>query len=339
MILTIAIPTYNRPDKIKNTVVRLLPQLTPDVQILILDNCSPVVVKDYLANKMGKDVLDKVKIVRHRVNVGGDVNFQRCFELSETPFTWMLGDDDEIEENAVELILGELERYKDHDLIGINFNSNCNTTSRTQPVIISSIAELSKKLDHFGNWLFISTSVYKTEEYLKHIRYQSWGAYSMASQLVPPMIAISKNKTFVLSEKYIVTNHRPEGNDKWSDFQLALSLSTLLEAPVGFKKDEFIDFGKKMATWIGLYPGDAFYMLLKSVNYDIDVIDDYHIYIFKQLYKRTSVFRSDSMAHLIQYHQSLFLLKNKWLLKLMLRLVPGIKARSEGKASFHLFMR
>lgn len=339
MILTIAIPTYNRPDKVTNTVVRLLPQLTPDVKISIFDNCSPVVVKDYLANKLGKEVLDKVEVIRHRVNIGADSNFQRCFELCETPYIWMLGDDDRIEDNAVEIILNELEKYKAYDLIGINFNSNCNTFERTKPVTISSASELANKLDHFGNWLFISTSVYKTEEYLKHIRYQAWGAYSMASQLVAPMVAVSKNKTFVLSEKYIVTNIRQDANDKWSDFQLALSLPTLIEAPVGFKKDEFLQFGKKLETWLGLYPGDALYTILKSVDYNIDLIDNYHIYIFSQLFRRSFPFRAKKLQQLLQYYQCLFLLKNKALLKLLFKLIPKMKEKSEEKGPFKLFTR
>ncbi|MDB5249660.1 MAG: hypothetical protein JWQ40_4054 [Segetibacter sp.] len=342
MVLTIAIPTYNRPDKVKNTVLRLLPQLTADVKIVILDNCSMVVIKDHLENTIGKEVSEKVEVVRNRVNIGADSNFQRCFELCTTPYLWMLGDDDKIEDNAVGLILGELEKYKHLDLIGINFNSNCNTFKRTAAVTISSTAELAEKLDHFGNWLFISTSVYKAEEYLKHIRYQAWGAYSMASQLVPPMVAISKNKTFILSEKYIVTNIEADEDDpggKWSNYQLALSLPTLIEAPVGFKKDEFKKFGQKLETWLGLYPGDALYIILRSVNYNIDLIDDFHIYLYKQLFYRSFLFRSNKKFQAMQYYQCLFLLKNKKALKLLVKLVPKIKKKADEKGSFSLFKR
>ncbi len=342
MLLTIAIPTYNRPDKIKNTVARLLPQLNADVKILILDNCSDIAVKDHLEKEIGIEVSEKVEVVRNRVNIGADSNFQRCFELCNTPYIWMPGDDDDLEKNAVELILGELEKYKDDDLIGINFNSDCNTVTRTAPVIISSIGDLANKLDHFGNWLFISTSVYKTEEYLKHVRYQAWGAYSMASQLVPPMIAISKNKTFILSEKYIVTNIKAKEDDpggKWSNFQLALSLPTLVEAPVGFKKDEFRKFGKKLETWIGLYPGDALYIIIKSVDYNIGLVDDYHVYIFKQLFWRSFPFRSRKAFQFIQYLQCLFLLQNKSILKLLFKSNSKMRRKSQESASFYLFRR
>lgn len=342
MLLTVAIPTYNRPEKVKNTILRLLPQLTGDVKVTVHDNCSSVVIKDYLAEEIGSEVLSKIEVVRNRVNIGADSNFQRCFELCTTSYIWMLGDDDKIEENAITLILDELNKYKDLDLIGINFNSDCNEVERTKPVFISSTSDLANKLDHFGNWLFISTSVYKTEEYLKHIRFQAWGAYSMASQLVPAMIAISKNKTFVLSEKYIVTNLKAQQNDKggkWSDFQLALSLATLMEAPVGFKKDEFREFGDKMKIHFGIYPGEAVYIILKSVDYNLNLIDDYHIYIFKQLFWRTVTFRPRKTFQFIRYYQSLLLLKNKWLLRLILNLLPRLKNMSEKKVPFYLFTR
>ena len=342
MFLTIAIPTYNRPDKVTNTLLRLMPQLSADVKVVIHDNCSDTIIKDYLVEKIGAEILEKIEVVRNRINIGADSNFQRCFEMCTTPFIWMPGDDDKLEDNAVELILSELKKYHDYDLIGINFDSNCNTVSRTTPIIISSTSDLANKLDHFGNWLFISTSVYKTDEYLKHINHQAWGAYSMASQLVPPMIAISKNKTFILSEKYIVTNIRAKQDDsggKWSDFQIALSLPTILEAPVGFKKDEYKKFGASMVFLCSIYPGDSLYVILKSINYNIDLIDDYHVHIYKQQFWRSYPLRTKKFIQLLQYYQCLFLLKNKVVLKLLLKLTSKIKNKAEEKAPFYLFKR
>lgn len=338
IILTIAIPTYNRPDRVKNTIFRLLPQLTSQVKILVLDNCSNVNVKDHLKEQIGENVLDKIQVTRHRVNIGGDANFQRCFELCDTPYIWMLGDDDVVQENAVNLILEEINNFKDHDLIGINFNSNCCKVERKSAVTISSTAELAEKLDFFGNWLFISTSVYKTEEYLKHIRYQAWGAYSMASQLVPPMIAISNNKMLVLSEKYIVSNIPQDIDKKWSDFQISLSITALLEAPVGFTKDGYKKFGKKLRQQFVLL-GEIVYSILKSVNFNIDLIDDYHIYIFRQIYNRTIEFRENKLKQKMIFYAWLFFLKNKFFLKLVWRSVPHIRKRAKNSIFFHLFKR
>lgn len=338
IILTIAIPTYNRPDRVKNTISRLLPQLTSQVKVLVLDNCSKVNVSDYLKEQIGADVLNKVQVIRHRVNIGGDANFQRCFELCDTPFIWMLGDDDQVEENAVGLILEEIINFEDNDLIGINFNSNCCKVERRTAVTISSTAQLAEKLDFFGNWLFISTSVYKTEEYLKHIRYQAWGAYSMASQLVPPMLAISNNKTLVLSEKYIVSNIPQDLDKKWSDFQISLSITSLLEAPIGFTKDDYRKFGKKLKQQFVLL-GEIIYSILKSVNFNIDLIDDYHIYIYRQIYNRTIEFRDNKLKQKLIFYSWLFFLKNKFLLKLLWRFVPHLRKRAKNSIFFHLFKR
>lgn len=342
MILTIAIPTYNRPDKVRNTLLSLIPQLNSNVFIRVLDNHSDVDVKSYVQNDIAPEIADRIEIVRHRVNIGADANFQRCVELCETPYFWMLGDDDKVEPNAVELILSEIEKYKNLDLIGFNFNSNCVIgVKREVPILISSTKELAEKLDVFGNWLFISTSVYKTQEYLKHIRYQAFGSYGLASQLVPPMVAISKGKTFVLSEKYIVTNIPVENlNEKWSDVQLALGLSTLLETPVGFKKDEYYSFGKKLEVHFNcLFPGDILYIILKSINYNIDLIDNYHIYLFKQLIFRTFEFRALRFTQVMQFIVCLFLLKNRSILKMLLRRVPKIKKKAEMTVPFLLFKR
>jgi glycosyltransferase involved in cell wall biosynthesis len=342
MILTIAIPTYNRPTKVRNTLLRLIPQLNDQVFLRILDNHSETDVKSFVQNDIPAAVANKIEIIRHKVNIGGDSNFQRCFELCETPYIWMIGDDDMVAENAVELILKEIEFFKDYDLIGINFNSNCCNKQRVTPVTINSTKELAYKLDSFGNWLFISTSVYKTKEYLKYIYMAGWGAYSMASQVVPAMMAISKNKVFVLSDKYIVTNIPVEDvNTKWSDYQLALSLSSLLEAPVGFRGDEYKAFGQKLDMHFNcIYPGDIVYCILKSVNYNIDLIDNYHVYIYRQLIEKTFEFRTARrFTQLSQYYIGLFLLKNKGVLKALSSFMPGIKTKASQSVPFHLFKR
>ena len=339
MILTIAIPTYNRPEKVRKTLLSLIPQLKENVFITVLDNCSDVDLRTYLQQDIPPSFANSIEVIRHKVNIGADANFQRCVELCTTPYIWILGDDDRVESNAVSSILEELNNFKHLDLIGINFNSNCCQVERKSPVTISSTAELAEKLDFFGNWLFISTSVYKTEEYLKHVRFQMWGAYSMASQLVAPMVAISKNKTLVLSEKYIVSNVPvADRNAKWSDFQISLSLTTLLEANVGFKDDDYYKFGKKLKYQFVLI-GEIVYSILKSVNFNIDLIDDYHIYIYKQIYNRTIEFRDNRFKQSIIFYSWLFFLRNKVLLKVFWKLVPHIRKRAKDSLFFYLFKR
>ena len=338
MFLTVAIPTYNRPDKLTDTVVRLLPQLTTEVKLLVLDNCSETIIKDYLGTELGNEVLNKVEVVRHRVNIGADANFQRCFELCTTPYIWLLGDDDRIAPDAIKLIIHEINKFKHLDLIGINFNSSLCMGDRTKSVTINNKKELIEKLDHFWNWVFISTTIYKTDEYLKNLRFTSVGAYSMVSQLYPAMISIcNSNKVFVLSNTYIVDNQNGI-KPAWSRLQLNLALTSILELPVKFKSNEHLDFGRKLsAEFIPL--GAVFVALLKSINWDVDLIDKYHIYIFKQLYTRTYQFRDNRFVESIKYRFGLLLLYNKVLTKILIKNVPWFKKKAEDIQPFFLFER
>jgi hypothetical protein len=160
----------------------------------------------------------------------------------------------------------------------------------------------------------------------------------MASQLVPPMLAISNNKTLVLSEKYIVSNIPQDLDNKWSDFQISLSITSLLEAPIGFTKDDYKKFGKKLKQQFVLL-GEIVYSILKSVNFNIDLIDDYHIYIYKQIFNRTIEFRENKQKQKLIFYGWLFFLKNKFLLKLLWRFVPHIRKRAKNSIFFHLFKR
>ncbi len=342
MTLTIAIPTYNRPDKVLNTVKMLIPQLNSNVRISILDNCSDINVKDYLEISIQNLSSYPINVIRHKVNIGADANFARCFELCDTPWIWTLGDDDLVIEDAIDIILNEIQLYNNHDLIGFNFNSNCNCNKaeRNKPILISNTHEMANNLDFFGNWLFISTAVYKTQEYFKYIQFATWGAYSMASQIVPAMLAISNNKTFVLSEKTIANNiPLDDVDERWSAVKLSMVITSLLEAPVKFNKD-YMAFGKKLAVQQLVPIGAPAYVIIKSVNDDLSLIDDYHLYLYKQFYYRSIDFRKNKFKVFLMFRVWYFLLKHTSILALIMKVFKRrFDTNKKAFGRFDLFLR
>lgn len=116
-ILTIAIPTYNRPEKIKIQVELLLPQLDDRVDLVIYDNCSDIPVETLFESSE----LSQFHLVRNRINVGADANIARCFENCTTKWLWTLSDDDLVKEDAVTNILNEL--VNDEQSVFINLCS------------------------------------------------------------------------------------------------------------------------------------------------------------------------------------------------------------------------
>lgn len=108
-LLSIYIPTYNRPEEIQRQVRLLLPQLKDDVILIVLDNCSDIPVR----NLFTSDELQKFTIKRNKVNIGGDANIARCFEDCSTSWLWTLSDDDFVKDNSVEIVLNEILKHKE----------------------------------------------------------------------------------------------------------------------------------------------------------------------------------------------------------------------------------
>lgn len=186
VILTISIPTYNRPDQIKQQVRLLLPQLTSEVKLIIRDNCSPTPV-DTLFTTEEKALFS---IVRNNVNIGADANIARCLESCDTEWCWILGDDDYISSNAIKIILNALFKYT--DAVWFNFESERNLQ-------ISSSYEFYKSLSSatsFGNSFWISKCIYNSRKLKPYMAEYYANLSSMIGQLAV-LIAYSINNNFV----------------------------------------------------------------------------------------------------------------------------------------------
>lgn len=152
-ILTIGIPTYNRPDDIQKTVRSLLPQLNGKVKLVIHDNCSDTPVKDLFTDE------EKVKfsIIRNKVNIGGDANIAGVIYYAETKWVWTLGDDDLPVPNAVDIILEQIERHPNE--LYLKFGSTIEKETNS----LEELVELCKIRHFYPNLLFISVTVFNRE--------------------------------------------------------------------------------------------------------------------------------------------------------------------------------
>lgn len=105
--LTIAIPTYNRLPKLKQTIARVL-KITKGkpVEILISDNGSTDGTREYLQMLMQ----DRVRVFFNEKNLGMDRNFLNCFNKAHGEYVMLLGDDDLLLEKGLCSILEAIEK-------------------------------------------------------------------------------------------------------------------------------------------------------------------------------------------------------------------------------------
>ncbi|MEY3601825.1 MAG: hypothetical protein RL169_1069 [Armatimonadota bacterium] len=162
-ILTIAIPTYNRFETLCTNLSRLVPLLTQDVCVLVLDNASTDDTRNLTDWVKANHPDASIRVIRNITNVGAGANVTRCFELAETPWVWTLSDDDPVKPDAVTGILDVIARNP--TAAYINMQSTAIPDELRRPADLelhcSTIADLAEKLDFMPNLLLSSTGVFR----------------------------------------------------------------------------------------------------------------------------------------------------------------------------------
>ncbi len=168
MKLTIAIPTYNRPEAIQKQVRNLLPQLREGVQLIVYDNASEIPVQSLFTEEEKR----LFAIHRNPVNVGAEANICKCFEACcNSEWGFIPGDDDELYPDAVFRILKQMEKYP--DAVFINFGCEKDEILDSEEACLLSLAD---GWESFGNTLWLSKGVYHTGR--MHESYYELNVYS-----------------------------------------------------------------------------------------------------------------------------------------------------------------
>lgn len=209
-ILTIGIPTYNRPESIKRTVKALLPQLNEKVVLKVWDNCSDTPIADLFSDEDKK----KFIIERNKANIGGDANICGVIYHAETKWVWDLGDDDGPLDNAVATILNYVERFP--DALFFKFNSYIEKDLHS----FDDLVDICKHQWIFNNFLFISTSIYNREKLINDIQHFYVNLSSMIGQTIFILKHIEKKEEdcYFISKKIVY--HTPGGVQEESDREI-----------------------------------------------------------------------------------------------------------------------
>jgi glycosyltransferase involved in cell wall biosynthesis len=107
--LTVAVPTYDRPhllDQALASIQEACRRTTTPVEVLVVDNASPGDTSDVARRYAG--VIPNFRYECQASNIGGEANFFSCIEKASGAHVWVVGDDDVVEPESVEAILGML---------------------------------------------------------------------------------------------------------------------------------------------------------------------------------------------------------------------------------------
>ena len=117
MLLSICIPTYNRPESLRNCLNSISKQNLKNFEVCISDNASK-----FDLNKIIKPFKKKlrIKFVRNKKNQGFAMNVLNVSKMATGKFIWFLGDDDLVTNNSINHLLNLIKENKDINFFWIN---------------------------------------------------------------------------------------------------------------------------------------------------------------------------------------------------------------------------
>jgi len=228
--LTIVIPTYNRLEKLQQTVNIIAPQLKKDVSLLIIDNASPVSVESNLIiPKLPFD--GRIKIIRNQTNIGGNANIARAIELCETRWLWILGDDDCPALDAVSEIKRAIRSHPEAIFIKSNFR-NKDHRWRDGDVVCGTRSDFFREASTLGEIMFISSSVVNAAK----LRADAAKSFHYAMSCAPILSAILggdlERKEYAFSScQFLLEPASPEREETYSTLTLLLGVGLLRDIP------------------------------------------------------------------------------------------------------------
>ncbi|MDR2010195.1 MAG: glycosyltransferase [Bacteroidales bacterium] len=121
-IISIAIPTFNRAEHLRENLENILPQIydkQEEIELLINDNASTDNTSEIVMNiKDGYNF--PILYTKHPNNIGICENFNDVVDKTQGKYVFLMGDDDLLSPNFFDIILNILSQNEDFGIIHFN---------------------------------------------------------------------------------------------------------------------------------------------------------------------------------------------------------------------------
>ena len=114
--LSICIATYNRAEYIGETLESIIPQVTEEVEIVVVDGASTDNTEEVMHGYLQR--CDRIRYVRLPAKGGVDQDFCKAIEVAKGEYCWPFPDDDLLNPGAISTLLHEVK--KGYSLIVVN---------------------------------------------------------------------------------------------------------------------------------------------------------------------------------------------------------------------------
>jgi glycosyltransferase involved in cell wall biosynthesis len=239
-VLEVVIPTYNRPSALRRTVAALLPQLKEGVRIRIIDNASDYNPVEILGDLLhAASSVPSVLVERNVCNIGIAGNVLRCFERANAEWMYLLGDDDCVMPDLVQIALRTADEHKDVDQV--NFSS---FFVRSSTSTCRGLEDALQTLDSYANWNFISANMYRVSSFRRHLRIGYDFAGSFAPHIALSLSCLAMGGSIVYSTDKTVDRPEVEAGQHWDWTLFCIRHGLIAEHPALNDNLRFLLMGK-----------------------------------------------------------------------------------------------
>ena len=302
--LEILLVTYNRKEYLQRTFNQILSNTSPirNFDITILDNASTDGTSELIEEYCKK--MPNLRHIRHKINIGGDANICRAFELgvsSGKEYVWVLCDDDKFDFSNWNMVENEIANGTDIVCVA-NY-------------VFPKESYFKNKAYQIFQLTFVPAGIYKTSLINNTVLTNMYNAtYTLFQQSCITIEAINKNKHIAVLKNAIV-----DSGLHYEDACCDVSYTRATDKNNILKRRKYI-------SWILGYSNILY--LLKNVDFEKDCMDIAipHVEIFGSwhaFYDRiiTLYFNYDKFEYFFEIFK---LLKNKRKALLLFNLVSPI---------------
>jgi glycosyltransferase involved in cell wall biosynthesis len=198
--VTVAIPTYNRDDYLRQAIASVLAETDIDLELLIVDTASPANVKEIVGSFNDA----RVNYFYHPMNLGMVGAANKCIELCQTEFLMVLSDDDRLLKDGLKKLYNKIVNNPEvaaviGSVVAINDRSE-----NTETITIASVDQLLDKATFYKQYLTGQIAVQPSAVLVRKSVLSEAGQYDPKIQYCPDMdlwlrVAL-KGKVFLVAD-------------------------------------------------------------------------------------------------------------------------------------------
>ena len=217
-LVSILIPTYNRPEYLQHAIASAVNQTYSNIEIIICDDGS---------NPEIKAIVDKypyIKYFKNETNLGHTKNYTKCFDLASGEFIAYLMDDDDFHHQKIDIMIGIFLNNSNQNISLITSKRNLidkdgallpdsfNTPIVPQTTLINGIEAGDFMLKNIFNFIGEPTTPIFRKSDIQDIFYFMEREYKVCSDMVTWLKLLSKgNLVYITDPLSSFRQHEDQG--------------------------------------------------------------------------------------------------------------------------------